>query len=222
MEQREYWNQVSATKEFTTPFQMAEFEKYVGKNATILDVGCGYGRTLCELHELGFCHLVGIDFSEGMIERGRAQSPYLDLRVQESEKIDFPDESVDAVVLFAVLTCIRENASQKALLREIKRVLKPGGILYVNDFLLNEDERNKKRYAEFASQYGTYGIFELPEGAICRHHEEAWILELLSEFATLKYEHLIFTTMNGNRSNGFYFIGRKGFGISLWKSSSHN
>lgn len=209
MNQKEYWNQVSATKEFTTPFHMTEFEKYVGKDAQILDVGCGYGRTLQELHELGFCHLAGIDFSKGMIERGRSQFPCLDLRVQETEKIDFPDESMDAVLLFAVLTCIWEDSYQKALVREIERVLKPGGILYVNDFLINQDERNKKRYTEYAPRYGTYGVFELPEGAVLRHHDEAWIQNLLSGFETLRYEHLSFTTMNGNRSNGFYFLGKK-------------
>ena len=110
MNQKEYWNQVSATKEFTTPFHITEFEKYVGKDARILDVGYGYGRTLQELHELEFRHLAGIDFSKGMIERGRAQFPCLDLRVQETEKIDFPDESMDAVLLFAVLTCIWEDS----------------------------------------------------------------------------------------------------------------
>lgn len=209
MNQKEYWNQVSATKEFTTPFHITEFEKYVGKDARILDVGCGYGRTLQELHELGFRHLAGIDFSKGMIERGRAQFPCLDLRVQETEKIDFPDESMDAVLLFAVLTCIWEDSDQKALVREIERVLKPGGVLYVNDFLINQDERNKKRYTEYAPRYGTYGVFELPEGAVLRHHDEAWIQNLLSGFETLRYEHLSFTTMNGNRSNGFYFLGKK-------------
>ncbi len=209
MNQKEYWNQVSATKEFTTLFHITEFEKYVGKDARILDVGCGYGRTLQELHELGFRHLAGIDFSKGMIERGRAQFPCLDLGVQETEKIDFPDESMDAVLLFAVLTCIWEDSDQKALVREIERVLKPGGVLYVNDFLINQDERNKKRYTEYAPRYGTYGVFELPEGAVLRHHDEAWIQNLLSGFETLRYEHLSFTTMNGNRSNGFYFLGKK-------------
>ena len=88
-------------------------------------------------------------------------------------------------------------------------VLRPGGILYINDFLLNTDERNRKRYEEFADKYGKYGVFELPEGAVCRHHEEEWIFELLSGFERLKYEHLVFTTMNGNQSNGFYFIGKR-------------
>ena len=209
MEQKNYWDQVSGSKEFTTPFQAAEFERYVGKDGAVLDVGCGYGRTLEELYRLGYRRLTGIDFSAGMIERGRKQFPWLDLRVKEGEGIDLPDESVDAVILFAVLTCIAGNREQEALIEEIRRVLKPGGILYVNDFLLNDDDRNIERYTAFVSKYGTYGVFELPEGAVCRHHEETWIHALLSGFQSLQYERPTFTTMNGHRSNGFYCIVRR-------------
>ena len=35
-----------------------------------------------------------------------------------------------------------------------------------------------------------------------------WIKALLADFRELEYQHLNFTTMNGNKSNGFYFIGR--------------
>ena len=94
------------------------------------------------------------------------------------------------------------------MISEIRRVLRPGGILYVNDFLLNTDERNKARYEKFKDKYGEYGVFELPEGAVCRHHDEKRIKELLGGFAELEYSRLTFTTMNGHRSNGFYFIGR--------------
>ena len=207
MKQEEYWNSVSEKKEFTTPFQAEEFSKYVKTDSLILDVGCGYGRTLDELYRKGYHNLIGIDFSKGMIERGKQQFPYLDLRIKEDAKIDLPDASVDAVILFAVLTCIRTNEEQVQLLAEIKRVLKPQGILYVNDFLLNRDERNLSRYEKFREVYGIYGVFELPEGAVCRHHDERWIKELLKDFTERKYEHLTFTTMNGHTSNGFYFIG---------------
>ena len=207
MKQMEYWNSVSEQKEFTTPFQAEEFSKYVQRKHTILDVGCGYGRTLDELYQNGYRNLIGIDFSSGMIERGKQQFPYLDLRVKNDAKIDLPDASVDAVILFAVLTCIRMNEEQEQLLSEIKRVLKPQGILYVNDFLLNTDARNLSRYEKFKEVYGVYGVFELPEGAVCRHHDEAWIEDLLKDFSQLEYKHLTFTTMNGHQSNGFYFIG---------------
>ncbi len=209
MEQEFYWNGVSETKTFTTPFHAEEFTRYVDREKTILDVGCGYGRTLEEIHRLGYGSLIGIDFSEGMIKRGREQYPWLDLRVKRTEEIELPDGSVDAVILFAVLTCIREDEKQRKLIGEIWRVLRHGGILYVNDFLLNTDARNIARYERYRERYHIYGVFELPEGAVCRHHAEGWIHSLLSGFDGLRYEHLTFTTMNGNRSNGFYFIGRK-------------
>ncbi|WP_420315250.1 hypothetical protein [Enterocloster hominis (ex Hitch et al. 2024)] len=38
----------------------------------------------------------------------------------------------------------------------------------------SSDERNKSRYEEFAGKYGIYGVFELPEGAVYRHHDEQW------------------------------------------------
>lgn len=208
MEQRQYWNKVAEKKEFTTPFQIGEFEKYVKKDSVILDVGCGYGRTLAQLYDNGYKNLIGIDFARNMIERGREQFPYLDLRVKEDERIALPDNSVDAVILFAVLTCIVNNEEQRGLIAEIRRVLKPGGILYVNDFLLNMDERNELRYSEYAEKYGTYGVFELPEGALLRHHDEKWLEELFQTFEKKSYEQLIFTTMNGNKSNGFFYIGQ--------------
>lgn len=207
MKQKEYWNDVSEKKEFTTPFQAEEFSKYVTKDSYILDVGCGYGRTLDELYRNGYRNLIGIDFSSGMIERGKQQFPYLDLRVKGDAEIALPDASVDAVILFAVLTCIQTNEEQEQLLSEIKRVLKPQGILYVNDFLLNTDDRNLSRYEKFKETYGIYGVFELPEGAVCRHHDEVWVKQLLKDFSERKYEHLTYTTMNGHKSNGFYFIG---------------
>ena len=87
--------------------------------------------------------------------------------------------------------------------------MKPNGIIYVNDFLLNTDERNTSRYSQYQEQFGVYGAFELPEGAVVRHHSEEWIRELLHDFGQEEFEHLIFTTMNGHKSNGFYFIGVK-------------
>ena len=209
MEQKDYWNRAAADKEFTTPFQLAAFEKYVAREALVLDVGCGYGRTLDELYRAGWRSLIGVDFSEAMIERGRATYPHLDLRVKRSaEKIDLPDASVDAVILFAVLTCISSNAEQERMISEIRRVICPGGVLYVNDFLLNDDERNRARYEIFKNKYSEYGVFELPEGAVCRHHDEKWIKALLCAFEELEYSRLTFTTMNGHKSNGFYFVGR--------------
>ena len=209
MEQKQYWNEVSSSKEFTIPLYMDLFSRYVTKEDRILDVGCGYGRVMNELYGLGYRDLIGIDFSKGMIERGSKQFPYLDLREKKDEKIDLEDDSVDAVLLIAVLTCIYRDEDQKQLIDEITRVLRPGGILYIGDYLLGEDERNRKRYEEFEPVFGTYGVFELPEGAICRHHSEDHLRSLLKDLETLEFFPAYYTTMNGHRSKGFIYTGRK-------------
>lgn len=183
------------------------FSAFVAKDAYILDVGCGYGRTLRELHGLGYTNLHGIDFSEKMIERGLDENSFLDLKVMKNADIDMPDHSVDAVILFAVLTCITRDHDQEYMVKEIKRVLKPGGIVYVNDFLLNEDERNVTRYETYAEKYGVYGAFKLPEGAVCRHHDARWIRKLFMPFDIKLMEYITFTTMHGHKSNGFYLLG---------------
>jgi len=73
-------------------------------------------------------------------------------------------------------------------LKEIKRVLRPDGILYINDFLLNTDAKNVKRYKIYEEKYNKYGIFELPEGVVLRHHDLSWIELIISDFNTIKLE----------------------------------
>ena len=206
--QQEYWNSVAETKNFPTPFQIELFSEYVEKRGRILDVGCGYGRVLNELHEAGFKELYGVDFSSGMIARGKRLYPELNLAVNEDEKLPFADNSFDAVLLIAVLTCVVRDEEQRKMLNEIKRVLKDDGILYVNDFLLNNDDRNIERYENFSEKYGAYGVFELPEGAVVRHYTKEYLKDSLSDFEEIVFEEVVYTTMNGNRSNGCYFMGK--------------
>ncbi|MBC6972600.1 methyltransferase domain-containing protein [Bacillus sp. Xin] len=206
--QQEYWNGVANEKEFTTPFQLDLFSKYVNKDATLLDYGCGYGRTLLELKERQFTNLYGVDFSEEMIKRAKSNDMTIDFNIVKSGKLSFPDNFFDSVLLFAVLTCVYQNQEQDSILNEIKRVLKPEGIIYINDFLLNEDERNKTRYKQYVDKYDTYGVFELYDGAILRHHSEKRVKEWTNAFEKLEYEKVEYVTMNGNRSNGLVYIGR--------------
>lgn len=54
-------------------------------------------------------------------------------------------------------------------------MLKKDGVLYVNDFLLNNDERNLNRYNAFKERYNKYGVFESSDGGVFRHHKEIYI-----------------------------------------------
>ena len=209
--QQTYWDKAASKKKFTTPFRMDRFTSYVSKESIILDVGCGYGRTLNELYQEGFKKICGIDFSQKMIERGKNLYPYLDLK-KCTGTFAFKDNTFDAVVLVAVLTCIVKDEDQVKLLDEIERVLKPHGILYINDFLINQDKRNIERYNSYQKIHGIhggiYGVFELDEGATLRHHTIDHLFYLSRNFENMQFEELVYTTMNKHSSNGFYYLGK--------------
>ena len=53
-----YWNGVGATKTFTHPVHHSWLAG-VGRDARILDYGCGYGRVTAELKDRGFSDVSG-------------------------------------------------------------------------------------------------------------------------------------------------------------------
>lgn len=187
---------------------MELFSQHVPTGAHVLDFGCGYGRTLMELKGAGYSKLTGIDFSETLIERAWALDPALDLLVHKGGPLPFDDSSFDAAVMLGVFTCLIETKEQAEVLLELKRVIKPGGYLYVNDFLLNRDKRNLDRYAEGKDKHGIYGIFDVEDGGVMRHHDRNHMEALFFDFETIVFEELVYDTMHGHHSQGFYALLR--------------
>ena len=204
-----YWNRVADKKRFSHPLRLDWLARYAEQQSLILDYGCGYGRTLAELAAAGYKNLAGVDFSEAMLTRARLAVPQAELVRNDGFSLPFKDGSFDALLLFAVLTCIPGSNQQRLLLAEAVRVLRPGGLLYVSDLLINNDQRNRERYAQYTEAYGCYGVFELPEGVVVRHHQKEWIEEVTSTFQQVEYEPFTVTTMNGNASAAFQYLGRK-------------
>lgn len=207
--QMSYWDSVARRKRFSHPLRAEWLAGRLDARARVLDYGCGYGRVLAGLTGAGYRNLVGVDFSAAMLARCRREVPGVGLVRNDGRTLPFRSGSLDAVLLFATLTCIPQDKAQRALLAEVERVLRPGGLLYVSDLLLNEDERNRARYERGAEVYGVYGVFELPEGVVVRHHRKEWVGELTGSFVELEYEPFTVTTMNGNTSAAFQYLGRK-------------
>lgn len=208
IKQKAYWDRASEKKTFTHPLNKTELYKHLKKTDRVFDYGCGYGRTLSQLYKDGFKSLVGIDFSEGMKNRAKKEFPYLNIMTNKGNKVPFEADSFDAVILFALLTCVPRNEDQGNIMKEIKRVLKKGGLIYISDYLIGEDLRSKARYDKFKTKYGIYGIFELPEGTVLRHHSEERINELTKDFQKIWYNKFHVKTMNGNNASAFQFIGK--------------
>lgn len=205
--QQEYWDSVADKKNFNQAINWELINSELSKDAKILDFGCGYGRLLNELAANGYNETIGIDIAPKMIERGKYETPELNLNTFDGKNIPFKDNSFDAVIVFAVLTSIPKDEDQLEILNEIKRVLKPNGLLYVSDLLINTDDRNIARYD--AEKDGPYGTFMLPEGVNLRHHSMEYMNEVVFDSYELihKNEYVV-TTMNGNKSNAIQMAGR--------------
>jgi SAM-dependent methyltransferase len=206
--QKDYWDRVAPEKHFSHPLRLEWLPQHLSSQAHILDHGCGYGRLIDQLFGTGYRNVVGMDFSEKMLTECRSRFPNLTLVRNDGRTLPFCDRAFDAVLLFAVLTCIPSDDDQRILLAEVMRVLRPGGIVYISDLLINTDARNVERYERYENEFGVYGVFELPEGVIVRHHREEWIEQLTRAFTRLAFERLSVTTMNGNTSAAFQYLGR--------------
>lgn len=205
-----YWDSIGATKTFTHPVNFTWLTG-VSRKARVLDYGCGYGRVMAELDTQGFSDVSGVDLSPALISRGRQMRPDLQFEVLECPpRLAHGPASFDVVLLFAVLTCIPDDDAQQALVAELVRVLAPGGLLYVSDMVLQEDERNKVRYAAYAQQFGTsYGVFATGDGAVCRHHHITELRALLKDLDILDERRVNVITMNGHRSKAVQLLARK-------------
>jgi len=208
--QIEYWNQIGPTKPFAHPVHVKHLRRWVSPAGRILDFGCGYGRALGVLNSSGYTDLIGVDPALAMIAAARQKFPALSFHVLDDYRsVDLPDASVDAVLLFAVLTSVPTNDGQTAIISEITRLLRPKGVLYISDMWLQTDSRNVERYVEGQKKYGIYGVFDLGEGVTVRHHDRAWIESLMRDYELLHLEEIKVHTMNGHPATAFQWFGRR-------------
>ncbi len=207
--QLEYWNTEGPQKPFGHPLNLERLSQWLSPDSCILDFGCGYGRSLGELFKSGYRNLIGFDFSPAMIANARARFPEIKFHEVQSETLPLSDASADAALLFSVLTCVPTDDGQRALIGELHRVLRPGGLLYISDLWLQSDERNVTRYARDEAKYGRYGVFDLPEGVTVRHHDHEWIETLIKDFETIALDNIEVLTMNRNPAKAFQWFGLK-------------
>ncbi len=92
----------------------------------VLDIGCGSGRLTVELERRGW-QAVGIDTHAGRLDQARARSSEVEWRLEDMDSpLRFRDGELDAVVSRCSMMI---GADPVATLREVRRVLRPGGVV---------------------------------------------------------------------------------------------
>ena len=105
------------------------FAEDVRGHGLVADLGCGPGHVARYLHDQGV-RMLGIDLSPRMIDSARQRSPDIEFRVGDMRALDLPDGALTGIVAFYSLIHIGEP-EMGATLRELRRVLAPGGLLLV-------------------------------------------------------------------------------------------
>ena len=94
----------------------------------VLDACCGTGDLALAARRAGAGDVVGLDFSERMLERARVKEPAIEWLQGDVLALPFADASFDAAT---VGFGIRNVEHLEAGLRELRRVLRPGGRLAI-------------------------------------------------------------------------------------------
>lgn len=168
---------------------------FLPKGASVLDVGCGQGLKANYLKTCGF-KVLGVDFSEKMIEIGKREFPDVEFRLLNVYELDTLKKKFDCVFAQAVLLHIPKKRVGEVL-EKFRRRLKPGGLLYVAVKELKDGAEEK---IEKESDYG----YEYE-----RFFSYFSLRELREDFRRCGFKIIFETTTSSGHSRWLQLIGRE-------------
>ncbi len=117
----------------------------------ILDMAAGPGASSEPLAKAG-ATVTSADFSQGMLDAGRKQRPYLNFQWADALKLPFGDNSFD---LYTISFGLRNTQNPEKALAEALRVIRPGGRLVIVEF-------SAPTWRPFRTIYTNYLMSALP------------------------------------------------------------
>jgi SAM-dependent methyltransferase len=126
----------------------------VRSGSDVLELACGTGESACFLAERRGARVVGLDASPRMIrraeEKARARGLGVAFRQADAHHLPFPDAAFDVAICECTL-CIFDK---EQVLREMVRVVRPGGRVGMHDLCWREDtpEDLKRTLAEIEGE----------------------------------------------------------------------
>ena len=138
-------------RKFEAPMVLSDLD--IGKDSVCLEIGCGGGAGAILINRHLDCQrVVGVDIDPDMIKASRRyishpprwargiRTDNIEFVCQDAAELPFPDAHFDAAFLFGVLDHIKD---WRAVIAEVFRMLKPGGVFSFEEFLLSTSAENR-------------------------------------------------------------------------------
>jgi ubiquinone/menaquinone biosynthesis C-methylase UbiE len=124
------WNWESPAGKLRWARRVKMLSGHLTPGMTVLELGCGTGHFTRELAHSG-AQIVAIDLSPDLLEIAKAQhcAPNVRYEIQNAYELSYSDATFDSVIGSSVL----HHLEIRKALREICRVLKPGGTIYFTE-----------------------------------------------------------------------------------------
>lgn len=137
------------SKHRTKPWEGARFLfDYAQNGDKIIDLGCGAGQFYEFLKDKKI-NYSGIDISEKLIEIARKKYKDANFKVADAMNLPFPDNYFDKVYAIALLHNIPSIKFREKVIKEIKRVLKKDGMLFLTAWNLWQKLKTRKLIYKF-------------------------------------------------------------------------
>jgi ubiquinone/menaquinone biosynthesis C-methylase UbiE len=148
-----------------------KFSRHLKETALVLDLGCGPGRDIASLRDRGL-QVVGMDLSTGMLNEAqeRVGGP---LACADMRQLPLPTSAFDGIWVCAALLHLPHEQAPGAL-AEMRRILRPGGSLYVSVKQGQGEQWNDQYGRRFFAYYGQEDLAKLVTGAGFAV-EELWV-----------------------------------------------
>jgi ubiquinone/menaquinone biosynthesis C-methylase UbiE len=171
------------------------------EESALLDIGCGAGDFLRFAASLGAPpeQIYGVDLMADRVEEAnRLCPPGVHVSVEEAHRLPFADATFDCVTQFTVFSSILSTDLQKAVAREMDRVLKPGGWLLWYDMKNRYPDSahiqgiSKNELHQLFNGYGWLAQQQLHYRWLARLARRSWLLcELVEYLPGLPHTHLL-------------------------------
>ena len=195
------------------------FWKELKTEDRVIDIGCGFGSLVRELHARGCSRARGLDINHEVIREASRHAAAAGLDdvfvVGDARATPFAAAAFDVAVVQALLTVVEKRGERLAILREVKRILDPRGFLYLGDFAQAwHSPIYSARYRTGAAKYGELGTFdavsrETGERLYVAHHfAEREFVRLIRKacFRIREFRYRRVSTRSGNHIYGMFVI----------------